>query len=395
MPESVESLANSLTGVTVTDEQLDCMVANADGDTQLGAVYNGFDQPGFQLSPEGFTALTVNIHDCMNSIELAVSLIALSGGVGDTGAFTTCVDGRLANETTGDLAYTGLAALLVQFPVPEGAQEITIEAASECIDSESLTNQLSAAREQASGFADAVDRECVADGLSDDFVESFWRGAITASATSDDLEPLLAGCTTEYDSGLAQELPVDFTPFQGDGALAAVDPSVRDGLYTEPPETILEDGVDYQALFSTADGEILIDLYEETAPITVNNFVALARDGYYDQTNFHRVIDGFMAQAGDPTNTGGGGPGYSFADEESGLTPVDRRGLLAMANSGPDTNGSQFFITLDAATWLDGLHTVFGEVVEGDDVLGQIDLRDPAAPTTRGESIISVEIIEG
>ena len=101
-----------------------------------------------------------------------------------------------------------------------------------------------------------------------------------------------------------------------------------------------------------------------------------------------------MAQGGDPSNTGSGGPGYTFDDEESGLTPVDRRGLLAMANSGPNTNGSQFFITFDAATHLDGLHTVFGEVIEGDEVLAAIDLRDPAAPTSRGEQLISVEITE-
>ena len=101
-----------------------------------------------------------------------------------------------------------------------------------------------------------------------------------------------------------------------------------------------------------------------------------------------------MAQGGDPTNTGSGGPGFSFDDEESALTPIDRRGLLAMANSGANTNGSQFFITFDQATHLTGLHAVFGEVLEGDDVLAQIELRDPNNPSSRGEELLSVEIVE-
>jgi len=393
-PEDVRTLATSLSGISVTDAHVSCMTENADGDTQLGLVYNGFDTPGFQFTPEAFTALTVNVHDCVEPVELAGSLIALSGGAGDAAAFTSCVASQLSDEQTGDLAYTGLVALQVQFPVPEGAQESAISAASDCIDSESLTAQLAAAREQSSGFTQAVDRDCLADGLSDEFVESFWEGVVTGGPTNDDLEPLIEGCTDAYDSGLAQELPADFEPFAGTGALAAVDPQIRNGVYSDPPANQLEDGVDYQAVFTTTDGEIVIDLYEDAAPVTVNSFVALARDGYYDQTFFHRVLSGFMAQGGDPSNTGSGGPGYTFDDEESGLTPVDRRGLLAMANSGSNTNGSQFFITFNAATHLDGLHTVFGEVIEGDDVLAAIDLRDPAAPTSRGEQLISVEITE-
>ncbi len=393
-PDSIRQLAGSLTGIDLSSDHVACLLDNSEGDTQLSAVFNGFQSQGFQFTPEAFTALTVNVHDCIDPIELTGTLVALSGGAGDIGQFTTCVATAISDETTGDLAYTGLAALQVQFVVPEGAQEITITTVTECIDRESLTNQLAAAREQTSGFLQQVDRECVTAGLTDEFVASFWEGAVTSTATTEDLEPLLEGCTSEYNSGLDPEVPANFTPFEGIGALAAVDPGARDGAYSEPPPNVLEDGVDYQAIFTTADGEILIDLYEDTAPITVNSFVALARDGYYDLTNFHRVLDGFMAQAGDPTNTGTGGPGFSFDDEASGLTPIDRRGLLAMANSGPNTNGSQFFITLDAATWLDGLHTVFGEVVEGDEILGQVELRDPAQPTSRGEQLISVEIIE-
>ena len=393
-PENIRQLTGTLTGLPIEGEQLTCMVANTEGDTQLTALFNGFQAQGFEFSPEAFTALTVNVHECVDPIVLSGSLIALSGGVGDAADFTSCVAARLSDEQTGDLAYTGLSALGVNFPVPEGAQEITIDAASSCIGNESLAAQFAAAREQASGFTEEVDLDCLNDGLDDEFTQAFWRGAVTQTPTTNDLEPLIEGCSSGFDSGLAQELPADFVAFSGEGALAGVDPSVRNNVYTEPPEFMLEDGVDYQAILTTTDGEILIDLYEDAAPITVNSFVALARDGFYDQTSFHRVLDGFMAQAGDPTATGSGGPGFSFDDEESGLTPINARGLLAMANSGPNTNGSQFFITLAAADWLDGLHTVFGEVLEGDDVLGQVDLRDPAAPTSRGETIISIEITE-
>ena len=150
----------------------------------------------------------------------------------------------------------------------------------------------------------------------------------------------------------------------------------------------------YEAVLTVEAGEIRIALDAVNAPETVNNFVALSRDGFYDAIVFHRVLEGFMAQSGDPSGTGAGGPGYGFADEPNGLTPIDRRGLLAMANSGPDTNGSQFFITFDAAEHLNGNHTVFGEVIEGDEILATLELRDPENPQSRGEQLISVEIIE-
>ncbi len=394
-PESVRELASRLTGLTVEGEELTCLVSNADDDTALTAVFNGWQQQTFQFTPEAFTALTVNVHECVDPVVLSGSLVTLAGGGSDPGAFTGCITNELSAEQTGDLAYAGLAALQVGFAVPEGAQDATVAATSKCIGKDVLANQLASAREQQSGFEVEVDRECVIDGLDDSFSESFWEGIIRGEGdTEADIEPLLEDCTSSFDSGLPKEIPDDFAAFAGEGVLAEIDPATRNGVYSEAPPTVIEDGVDYQAIFTTTDGEILVDLYEDTAPITVNSFVALARDGYYDMTRFHRVLEGFMAQAGDPTGTGSGGPGFQFDDEESGLTPVDRRGLLAMANSGPNTNGSQFFITLDAASWLDGLHTVFGEVVEGDDVLSEVDLRNPEAPTNRGEQLISVVIVE-
>jgi cyclophilin family peptidyl-prolyl cis-trans isomerase len=125
------------------------------------------------------------------------------------------------------------------------------------------------------------------------------------------------------------------------------------------------------ATLHTNHGAIALDLYDDDAPKTVDNFVKLARDGFYDGVIFHRIIPDFMIQGGDPTGTGSGGPGYQFEDEPNQHKVV--RGALAMANAGPNTNGSQFFIvTTEAASWLDGKHTVFGRVTDGMDVVDAI-----------------------
>src|SRR5512136_1528050 len=137
----------------------------------------------------------------------------------------------------------------------------------------------------------------------------------------------------------------------------------------------------YKATFKTEKGDFVIELYADKAPKTVNNFVFLARDGFYDNTTFHRVIKDFMAQGGDPTATGTGGPGYKFADEFDPSLRHDGPGVLSMANAGPNTNGSQFFITYAATPHLDGKHSVFGRVVKGMDVLKAIAPRDPQRAT--------------
>ncbi len=180
-----------------------------------------------------------------------------------------------------------------------------------------------------------------------------------------------------------------------DRPLAAVDPGVRNDYYSAAPEMTIDTAKSYEAVIRMANGgEMRFRLFDDEAPITVNNFVYLANQGFYDSTTFHRVLQDFMAQGGDPSGTGSGGPGYTFEDEtDNGLT-FDRRGLLAMANSGPDTNGSQFFITFAPATHLDGLHTIFGELTEGDDVLSSITLRDPDTATAPGDAIEEIVIFE-
>ncbi|OGO48169.1 MAG: peptidylprolyl isomerase [Chloroflexi bacterium RBG_16_63_12] len=152
----------------------------------------------------------------------------------------------------------------------------------------------------------------------------------------------------------------------------------------------------YTATLHTVKGDIVIELLPQAAPVTVNNFVFLARQHYYDGVTFHRVLPGFMAQGGDPTGTGSGGPGYTFPDEtDSGLT-FDGSGLVAMANAGPDTNGSQFFITYAATPHLNGLHTIFGRVTSGMDVAQSLAQRDPSKPPNAppGDKINSVTIEE-
>jgi cyclophilin family peptidyl-prolyl cis-trans isomerase len=164
--------------------------------------------------------------------------------------------------------------------------------------------------------------------------------------------------------------------------------------WSSPPEMIIEAGKDYQAVLHTDNGEIKINLFAQQTPKTVNNFVFLSRAGYYDGVIFHRVISDFMAQTGDPTGTGRGGPGYSFEDEFHKNLKHDKPGIVSMANAGPGTNGSQFFITHVPTPWLDGKHSVFGEVVAGMDVLFSIPARDPMRPEYPGVKINTIEIIE-
>ncbi|MEX2599334.1 MAG: peptidylprolyl isomerase [Dehalococcoidia bacterium] len=151
----------------------------------------------------------------------------------------------------------------------------------------------------------------------------------------------------------------------------------------------------YTATFKTDKGNIVVQLFADKAPGTVNNFVFLARDGFYDNTTFHRVLPDFMAQGGDPTGTGRGGPGYKFEDEFHPDLRHDRPGVLSMANAGPNTNGSQFFLTHTPTPHLDGRHAVFGHVIEGMDVLLRLTIRDPGAnPDFDGDRIETIVIDE-
>jgi len=199
--------------------------------------------------------------------------------------------------------------------------------------------------------------------------------------------PLFAGCADDEPTPTA--LPT---------ATPALATSARKGLgpgdSPSPPAGTLDTGKSYTATFKTEKGDFTVELFDDDAPLTVENFINLARIGYYDGTTFHRVLKDFMAQGGDPTGTGGGGPGYRFKDEFSPNLRHNGPGVLSMANAGPNTNGSQFFITFEATPHLDDVHSVFGKVIEGMDVVLSISLRDPSAATGPGDEILTIEITE-
>jgi cyclophilin family peptidyl-prolyl cis-trans isomerase len=167
--------------------------------------------------------------------------------------------------------------------------------------------------------------------------------------------------------------------------------------YSSPPSLVIDVSKQYTAIFHTAKGDMQIQLFAAQAPVTVNNFVFLARDGFYNTTTFHRVIGDFMVQGGDPTGTGMGGPGYRFNDEPGALAlKHDRPGMLSMANAGRNTNGSQFFITHGPTPHLNGKHGIFGQIADQKsmNVLLSIRERDPQRDRNPGDALYSVEIIE-
>ena len=170
---------------------------------------------------------------------------------------------------------------------------------------------------------------------------------------------------------------------------------VGEKQYASAPPMLIDVDKRYAATVTMAKGgEFVIELHANKAPITVNSFVFLARQGYFDGVTFHRVLEGFMAQGGDPTGTGAGGPGYRFVNEDSDLT-FDKAGVVAMANAGRDTNGSQFFITFGPEHRLDGDYTVFGQVVSGMEVVNGLTRRDPDKnPSYPGDAIESIAITE-
>jgi len=188
---------------------------------------------------------------------------------------------------------------------------------------------------------------------------------------------------------------LSFPGGKGGGDEVVDAPVVTAKQYDAPPPMSIDVNKQYFAIVKMAKGgEFIIQLYPDKAPITVNSFVFLAREGYYDGTTFHRVLPDFMAQGGDPTGTGGGGPGYEFVNEDSDLT-FDKPGVVAMANAGRDTNGSQFFVTFSPQEYLNGGYTIFGQVIEGMDVVMDIRLCDPQQnPNFVGDAIESVTIEE-
>jgi len=201
---------------------------------------------------------------------------------------------------------------------------------------------------------------------------------------------LIAGCGT---TGAEKPSP---TPASTPTQTPTPTPTPKPKFYSAPPPMVIDKNKNYTAIIETAKGNITLELFAKDVPITVNNFVFLARDGFYDNTTFHRVLPDFpnsIAQGGDPTGTGAGGPGYFIPNEITEHTHV--AGALSMANAGPDTNGSQFFITYAPRHDLDGSYSVFGQLIEGMDVLKNLTPRDPSKnPQYKGDTIFRITIVE-
>jgi len=189
-----------------------------------------------------------------------------------------------------------------------------------------------------------------------------------------------------YQGGLSYEgisSFIDFKLFEDDNRL-------------DCPEMAINPQKKYTATIETEKGNIEIELFADQAPLAVNSFLYLAKNGWFDDVIFHRVIPGFVAQTGDPTGTGMGGPGYEFDNEIIPELKFDKPGVVGMANSGPNTNGSQFFITYGETPHLDGSYTIFGQVISGMDVVENLTQRDPSKPgdLPAGDLILSVKIVE-
>jgi cyclophilin family peptidyl-prolyl cis-trans isomerase/protein-disulfide isomerase len=205
-----------------------------------------------------------------------------------------------------------------------------------------------------------------------------------------------------------QQLGIPGTPFIKINALydAQADPQMLTAIvemiklenqqFSECPPLTVDPETTYRATIETEAGDIVLELFPDVAPLAVNSFIYLVENDWFDDVTFHRVLPGFVAQTGDPTGTGFGNPGYSFGNEVSNNLLFDRAGLVAMANSGPDSNGSQFFITYDAAPNLNGGYTIFGEVVEGMDVVESLTPRDPQQGLVLppGDLIVNIVIDE-
>jgi cyclophilin family peptidyl-prolyl cis-trans isomerase len=185
------------------------------------------------------------------------------------------------------------------------------------------------------------------------------------------------------------------SPTAASSSTAALPAASGTKQWSAAPPMSIDKTKQYTATVKMAKGgEFVIQLYADKAPITVNSFVFLARQKFFDGVTFHRVLENFMAQGGDPTGSGSGGPGYKFVNEDSDLK-FDKAGVVAMANAGRNTNGSQFFITFGPATQLNGGYTIFGQVISGMDVVNGIKRRDPTQnPTFLGDAIASVTISE-
>jgi cyclophilin family peptidyl-prolyl cis-trans isomerase len=375
---------------------ISCMVAETQRDQVLDTTLRAPLVALGEVDDTQLRSLAFAMNGCIDTLTLAVWATQAIGPQGDVRETAPPCLVKRFDEADGDTIFYNFVALTYQFRLESDGVDGLVDSLATCAPITSLAEFFASQAEQTTNFATLIDRDCLNEILSPAAVsQEFWSVFVGGgSPPIDVVSPYTDECSTTPNSDLALSLPEDFEPWTGSGVLASVQPATRNAVYTAPPPMAIDPAARYEAVIATGGGEIRIELFAGSAPVTVNNFVQLAREGFYDNTTFHRVLDGFMAQAGDPTGTGRGGPGYRFEDEVDGGAALDRKGLLAMANSGPDSNGSQFFITFAETDFLTGLHTLFGEVTQGIEIVDAIELRDPASPTGPGQLVESITIIE-
>ena len=394
---TAQSFVRARFNIDPEPEWISCMIAETEQDEVLEASLRTPSVAQGRVDDSQLRALTFAMNGCIDTLSLAdwaTQAIGPQGEVQQTAP--PCLVERFEQAATGDTTFYNFVALTYQFRLDPDGVDSLVDSLASCAPIPSLSDFFAGQAEQSTNFTTMVDRDCLVDVLSPSEVsQEFWDlfvgGGVPANTV---IDPFIQQCSETRTSDLAPSVPDTFVPWAGSGDLAGVQPPARNRIYTSAPPMVLDPAARYEAVLATGGGEVRIELFADSAPLTVNNFVQLARDGFYDNIVFHRVLAGFMAQAGDPTATGTGNPGYQFADEFESGAAMDRKGLLAMANTGPNTNGSQFFITFAAAEWLTGLHTIFGEVTQGIEIVDNIELRDPANPTGPGQLIESVTIIE-
>ena len=389
-------IAQSLLGEALTETDQSCLfTAATDNDEFAEAISAVLDQNA-SLTPTYFKSLITSVRDCVGQQRMS-DAIALGLSLNEQNPeLSECLNNAFVNDPSED-AFLGMAAITAGIPVPPDVAPQTIDTLNSCVPINVIANQLALQYEQLQSFQKAVDQECLVEELNAyPGIENFWEAAFVTQDVQqlEGISQLVELCEEPLFADFLQEIPDSFVPWSGQRTLAAVSPLLRNNLYLSPPPNALDDGTQYEATIVTSDGSMTFELYADEAPLAVNNFVSLSRDGFYDGLTFHRVLEGFMAQGGDPTGVGTGSPGYRFEDEVDPNLIFDSRGILAMANSGPDTNGSQFFITFVPTPHLDGNYTIFGKLIQGDTVLSAINLRDPANPDNRGQEILEIQIQE-
>lgn len=398
MFDNTTTMIRSLFNIDPDPSEVDCVLAESEARPNLAQAIIDDNAVFAQLGDETLIDVTHAVNGCVAPLSLgswAMEAVGPTGEVRETAP--ACFAGYFDDPDQGDDLFHIFIALSFQYRYDPIFVPAITDVLVDCAPVTSLATFFANQAEAESNYDTVIDRDCFLSSIDNDEASTaFWSTLIDGQVPPFTvMTPYLAECAEVANAGLADTLPADFVAWSGTGGLAQVAPAARANIYPAPPPMSIDPAGSYEAVFATGGGEVRIRLYADSAPVTVNNFVSLARDGFFDGTVFHRVLDEFMAQGGDPTGTGTGGPGYNFQDETVGGPPLDRPGLLAMANSGPNTNGSQFFITFIDTDWLTGNHTVFGEVTEGMDIVNAIQRRNPDAPEGRGQLLESVTIIEG